>query len=140
MRGVLLIQLLLLGALLAFLVVFVRNRHGVKMQAGKRVGLVLFAALTVYAVVRPDDVTTVAQLLGVGRGADLLLYALAVAFVLAILNLYLRFRWIDRQLTDLARTLAIREAEIVNRERALLPPHDAVATTVTPERQPGPNP
>lgn len=115
-----LIQILLLAALLAALVLFVRRRHGVGMQAGKRMGLIAFAALNVYAVLRPDDVTWVANRLGVGRGTDLVLYALVAAFVFGMLNFYLRYREMDRRFTELARTLAIREAEIVNRERGLI--------------------
>lgn len=122
------IQILLLAAVLAALVLFVRRRHGVRMQAGKRMGLVVFAVLNVYAVLRPDDVTWVANRLGVGRGTDLVLYALVAAFVFGMLNFYLRFREMDRKFTELARTLAIREAEIVNRERHLfVEPVPAVA-------------
>jgi hypothetical protein len=126
------IQLVLLAAILGLLFIFVRNRHSVRMQAGKRVGLILFALVNVYAVLRPDDITVVAHWVGVGRGTDLLLYALVVAFLLGMLNFYLRFKGVDSQFTELARTLAIREAEIVNTERGLLPGKDAVATTVTP--------
>jgi hypothetical protein len=115
------IQLVLLAAILGLLFFFVRNKHSVRMQAGKRIGLVLFALLNVFAVLRPNDVTVVANWLGVGRGTDLLLYLLILAFLLGMLNYYLRFQGVDRRLTDLARALAVREAEIVNRERGLLP-------------------
>ncbi|WP_214365745.1 DUF2304 domain-containing protein [Pseudonocardia sp. H11422] len=125
------IQFLLLLAILGLIVLFVRNRHGVRMQAGKRIGLVLFALMNIYAVLRPDDLTAVAHSLGVGRGTDLLLYTLVVAFLLAMLNYYLRFQGVDRRLTELARTLAIREAEIVNRDRGLLSGPDAVSTAVS---------
>lgn len=124
-----LIQILLLAAVLATLVLFVRRRHGVQMQAVKRVGLLAFAILNVYAVLRPDDVTWVANRLGVGRGSDLVLYGLVAAFMFGMLNFYLRFREIDRRFTELARTLAIREAEIVNRERDL--PGTSVAVTTS---------
>lgn len=126
-----LIQILLLAAVLATLVLFVRRRHGVQMQAVKRVGLIAFAMLNVYAVLRPDDVTWVANLVGVGRGTDLVLYALVAAFMFGMLNFYLRFREIDRRFTELARTLAIREAEIVNRERELRGTSPAASTVST---------
>jgi hypothetical protein len=113
------VQIVLLAAVLAALVMFVRRRHGVHMQAGKRVGLIAFAALNVYAVLQPDRLTEVANRLGVGRGTDLVLYLLVVAFIFGMLNFYLRFREIDRRFTELTRTLAIREAEIVNAERHL---------------------
>ncbi|GEL16473.1 DUF2304 domain-containing protein [Pseudonocardia asaccharolytica] len=126
-----LIQILLLIVISGLLVVFVRSRHGVRMQAGKRIGLVLFALVNFYAILRPDDLTAVANWFGVGRGTDLLLYALVVVFLLAMLNTYLRFQGVERQLTELARTLAVREAEIVNRDRGLLSASDPVVTAVT---------
>lgn len=125
------IQTLLLLAVAGLLVLFVRNRHGVRVAAGKRVALVLFALVNVYAVVRPDDLTAVAQLLGVGRGTDLLLYALVVGFLSVTLNQYLRFQGVDHRITELARVIAVREAEIVNRDRGVLVGPDAIATVVT---------
>lgn len=122
------IQFILLAAVGLGFLLFVRRWHGVRMQAGKRIGLVSFAVLNIYAVLRPNDVTWVANRLGVGRGADLVLYVLVIAFMLGMLNFYLRFKTMDRRLTELARTIAIREAEIVNRERGLLAPHDVTVS------------
>ena len=122
------IQFILLAAVGLGFLLFVRRWHGVRMQAGKRIGLVAFAVLNIYAVLRPNDVTWVANRLGVGRGADLVLYVLVIAFMLGMLNFYLRFKTMDRRLTELARTIAIREAEIVNRERGLLAPHDVTVS------------
>jgi hypothetical protein len=48
------------------------------------------------------------------------LYALVVAFMAGMFSFYQRFRVVDRRYTELARTVAIREAELVNRERGLL--------------------
>jgi small membrane protein len=123
------IQLILLAVIAVALIMFVRRWYGVRMQAGKRIAFFAFLALNAWAVVRPNDVTWVANRLGVGRGADLVLYLLVAGFALATLNTYLRFRELDRRFTDLTRTLAIREAELVNRERGLLQPeheHPAV--------------
>lgn len=114
-----LIQFILVLAVLTILYVFVRSSHAVYVQASKRIGLVLFALANVYAVMRPDDLTAIARLLGVGRGTDLVLYALVVAFMAGMFSMYQRFRVVDRRYTELARTVAIREAELVNRERGL---------------------
>ncbi len=112
-----LIQVVLIIAVLVTLVVVIRGGHIAHVQAGKRIGLVLFAVLNIYAVLRPDDLTAVAHLLGVGRGTDLVLYGLVVAFMFGMVNFYLRFRHVDRRLTELARSAAIRDAEISNPER-----------------------
>ncbi|MDN5747905.1 MAG: DUF2304 domain-containing protein [Pseudonocardia sp.] len=114
-----LIQFLLVLAVLGVLFVFVRSSGAVYVQASKRIALVLFAAANIYAVMRPDDLTTLARMLGVGRGTDLVLYALVVAFMAGMFSFYQRFRIVDRRYTELARTVAIREAELVNRERGV---------------------
>jgi hypothetical protein len=114
-----LIQLILVLAVLTILYVFVRSSNAVYVQASKRIALVLFAMVNIYAVMWPDDVTAVAHVLGVGRGTDLVLYALVVAFMAAVFSMYQRFRVVDRRYTELARTVAIREAELINRERGL---------------------
>ena len=115
-----LIKLLLLLAVAGLLFGFVRSQHGVRLQAGKRLGFFVFLVVNAWAVLRPDDVTVVAQRLGVGRGADLVLYTLFVAFVFVVLHFYMRFRDLGERFTELARTVALREAELVNRERGLL--------------------
>jgi hypothetical protein len=114
-----LIQFVLVLAVLTILYVFVRRSHAIYVQASKRIALVLFALANVYAVMRPDDLTAIAHLLGVGRGTDLVLYALVVAFMAGMFSMYQRFRVVDRRYTELARTVAIREAELINRERGL---------------------
>jgi small membrane protein len=78
-------------------------------------------------VMRPNDLTAIAKFLGVGRGTDLVLYALVVAFMAGMFSMYQRFRVVDRRYTELARTVAIREAELINRERGL---HSAQVVSV----------
>lgn len=116
-----LIQILLVVAVVAVLFLFVRSSGAVYVQASKRIALVLFAIANIYAVMRPDDLTAIARVLGVGRGTDLVLYALVVAFMAGMFSFYQRFRVVDRRYTELARTVAIREAELVNRERGIVP-------------------
>ena len=62
------------------------------------------------AILRPDLTTLIASFLGIGRGADLILYLLCVAFLLAAFYLYNRFQKLDSHITDLVRQLAIKEA------------------------------
>jgi hypothetical protein len=116
------IQVALVAGVVVIAIFFVRGQHGVRIQASKRLAFFAFLVLNVYAVARPDDVTRVAKLFGVGRGADLMLYALVVAFVFAMLTIYMRIHDDERRVTQLARAVAIRDAEMLNRERGLLPP------------------
>ena len=131
-----LIQFVLVLAVLIILYVFVRSSNAVYVQASKRIALVLFALANVYAVMRPDDVSVIARFLGVGRGTDLVLYALVVAFMAGMFSMYQRFRVVDRRYTELARTVAIREAELINRERGLYPTQPVTVATGDGDRVP----
>ena len=52
----------------------------------------------------------IARLVGVGRGTDMVLYALVVAFLSFTVTTYLRFREFEVRYTRLARRLALDEA------------------------------
>jgi small membrane protein len=114
------VQILLVLAALGALVYFVRKQHNVRIRASKRIAFFMFIAANIYAVLRPDDITWIARHLGIGRGTDLVVYLLVVAFVFGMLNTYLRQREISDQLTHLARQLALQQAEQANRDRGLI--------------------
>lgn len=114
------IQLMLLAAIAGFLVLFIRSQHGVRMRASKRLAFFAFLLANAYAVIRPSDVTRIAQFVGVGRGTDLLLYLLIVTFVFVMINFYMQMKASERRVTDLARAIAVQQAEQLNRERGLL--------------------
>jgi hypothetical protein len=113
------VQILLVLAALGALFYFVRRAHNVGIRASKRIAFVAFIVVNIYAVLRPNDTTWIAQRIGIGRGTDLVVYLLVVAFVFGMLNTYLRQREISNHLTDLARTVALRDAELANRDRGL---------------------
>jgi len=75
------IQVLLITAVVTLLVYLLRSRTNAKAKAWVKLGYVLFVIAAVYAILRPDDTTVVANWLGVDRGTDLLFYALVIAFV-----------------------------------------------------------
>jgi hypothetical protein len=64
----------------------------------------------VLSVVFPNKLTWVANKVGVGRGADLLLYVLTVVFMLVTVVLFRRLAELEHKYVALARALAIREA------------------------------
>lgn len=119
--GIHIFQGLLLLGIAGFLVMFIRGQHSVRMQASKRLAFILFVLLNAAAVVWPDGTTRIAKLFGIGRGVDLLLYLLIVTFVFVVINFYLRIRESEQRVTELARAVAIRDAELLNRDRGLLP-------------------
>ena len=60
----------------------------------------------------PDLTQDAADLVGVGRGADLITYIAIVAVMFVLLHYYAKFVDVQRQLTQLTRELAILRAEV----------------------------
>jgi small membrane protein len=64
------------------------------------------------AVVFPDITQDAADLVGVGRGADLVTYMAIVAVLFVLLHYYTKFVELQRQVTELTRELAILRTEV----------------------------
>ena len=98
------IQLLLVTILLVLALVVVRQ-----MKVSKRVRLIVLFMLGTgaYLVWQPEHTNAVAQMLGVGRGADLLLYVWIVLTLSVILLLYLKIVEMNQMLTEIARRLTL---------------------------------
>lgn len=116
------IQIILISVALSLFAFFVRSSHSVRTQAFKRIAFVVFLILNLDAVLRPNDTTWLAHKVGVGRGADLLLYLLVVAFAFFSMNTFLRFRNLERRFTDLARSIALSSAQSPQERTAAQPP------------------
>ncbi len=67
-------------------------------------------ACAALAITFPQQVTQLAAVFGVRRGADLLTYLLALAFLITSFYFYSRYVRLQRQVTALVRHLAILEA------------------------------
>jgi hypothetical protein len=106
------IQVLLLVSIVALLVYLLSSRTNAKSRAWVKVGYVLFVLAAVYAILRPDDTTVVANWLGVDRGADLMEYALIIAFVFTTLSTYIRFKDLEVRYARLARAVALEGAQV----------------------------
>ena len=97
--------------IVAVLLVAVRllRSSGMRALAVRRVGLIVLAGFAVVTIILPDTWTAIAALVGIGRGTDLLLYALVVAFLSYTATSYVRFRQLESAYTRLARRLALDE-------------------------------
>ena len=69
--------------------------------------MAITAIAGIYFAWRPDDLSQIAHLMGVGRGADLVLYIWVVVSFLALVALMLRLRALREQITQLARHAAL---------------------------------
>ncbi|USQ77667.1 DUF2304 domain-containing protein [Ornithinimicrobium cryptoxanthini] len=104
------IKVILLVAIVGVTVLLTRSTAGASHQAVRRLLLVGFVVLAAMAVVFPPLLTQVARAVGVGRGADLLLYGLTITFLGYVAASYRRMRQLEAQNTILARELALRSA------------------------------
>lgn len=94
--------------------------RGSRHIAIRRLTMLLLFAIAVVAIVFPSATTAVANLIGIGRGADLLLYGLIIVFVGNSIIVQRRHRQLEEQITTLARREALLEAPDPN----ALYPHD----------------
>lgn len=106
-----LFQLVTLPLIAAMLIVSIRNL--VKVPA-RRLAALFWIGLwlaTFAAVMYPDATTRIARAIGIGRGADLLVYSAVLAFSAGFYVVSVRLRQLSREITVLTRELALREAE-----------------------------
>jgi len=106
------IKLLLIAALIGAAVMLLRGRRGPLRLLMRRSATLAAIAAGILAVLFPDVVTDIAQAVGVGRGTDLVLYALCVTFLFVTIALYLRMGEMHDQFVKLARQLALVEANL----------------------------
>ena len=107
---------ILVVAIVLWLVWFVARQKPTAISALKKVGILLLGIAMIVSVLLPDLTTRLANLLGIGRGADLLLYGLTATFVLYALTQYTRSQANRRLTFSLARRVALLDAR--NRDMA----------------------
>lgn len=107
------IQFLLIGAILILGLVVMRRTGADSHLAIRRILMILFVLAAILSVLFPQWLTWAASLIGVGRGTDLLLYALVLMFLTFVYTQYRRNNALQRQLTLLARKIALVEAQQV---------------------------
>jgi hypothetical protein len=73
------------------------------------------------AVLFPGLADDAAHLVGVGRGADLVIYLSVTAVMFVLIHYYTKFVTMQQQVTELTRELAILRSEL-ERSSALPPP------------------
>lgn len=106
-----LIQVILVATLAAALVLtWRRSRQG----ALSRLGAFLWSALWIAAavvVLRPEVASFFANLVGVGRGVDAVLYVSIIALFYLVFRIFLRLDKLDRDITLLVRKVSLAGRE-----------------------------
>jgi hypothetical protein len=106
------IQILLVVGLILTAVYLVRSSPSASHQAIRRILVILAVIVGIVAVIWPGLLSLIAHALGIGRGADLLLYGLVVVFLIEAVSNYKRSVTQARTTSALARELALTEARL----------------------------
>ena len=89
-----------------------KARKSASHRAIRRLFIIVALIAGFVAVIFPNYTNVVASYLGIGRGADLLLYAVVVFALFYVVHQYRRQLWQEKVTTDLARALTLAQAEI----------------------------
>lgn len=112
-----LIQIVLIAGFVLLLLKFLASPNSYQIKAWKKIIGIIFVFLAIFAVTFPETLNNIAHFFGVGRGADLLLYLLAFAFIFVVFNQYVASKQEQKRVVKLSRRLAILEAEVNNKDR-----------------------
>lgn len=137
--GITLIQVVLVAAILGVALLLNRTTADSRHQAIRRLLLLGFVIAAVISVAVPSVLSRLAAFVGVGRGTDLLLYALVIAFLSYIATSLRRTRQLTARITVLARELALAQARIEDGE-SRLPGADTSPRADAPSSTDGPAP
>jgi len=96
---------ILLGAILLYSWIEYRRSPAVALLT------VVVAGAGIYFVWVPEHSTQLAELVGIGRGVDLILYIWVCISLIVLLNLHLKLRTQTELITTLARKIAIADAQ-----------------------------
>jgi hypothetical protein len=105
------IKYLLVPALILAVYLSLRSRASLRGQARRKILAGLTVVVGVIAVIFPSSAQWAADLVGVKRGTDLLLYFLALVLVYLVGSTGVRFREQEARLVRLSRQVALAEAE-----------------------------
>lgn len=105
------IQIILIVGFAIPAIIILLPTKGARGLAVRRLTLLVVLLGGIVAIAFPGLPDAAARALGVGRGADLLLYGLIVVFIGYALSTSAHLRRVDRQISLLTRELAIVEAE-----------------------------
>ena len=103
------IQILLILAVVALMVVLLRS-YSSRTRALTKIATFFFAVFAVTVIVLPDWTTKIARLIGIGRGADLLLYGLSVVVLFMVVNQNLHQRREQQRFARAIRQITLLSA------------------------------
>jgi hypothetical protein len=111
------IQAILVAGFIFLFWRFLANPGSHQVHAWIKILTFLFTILAIIAVTFPDASNRLAHAVGVKTGANLLLYALTLAFIFVVINIYTRGKEEERRRTIIVRKIAILEAQLADKQK-----------------------
>jgi hypothetical protein len=108
------IKFILIATLLGILGYALTQRNKIP---GLSLAMSTICLVGIFFVLLPDTATEVANVLGVGRGTDLVVYFFIVLTLAIALNLHLKLRSAHEMATELARAIALLNSKAPNESR-----------------------
>ena len=105
-------QLILIGALALVSIYLLRAKRSPSQQAIRRLVILSVLGAGALAVLFPDYTTAVANVVGIGRGTDLVFYAFIVFALFYVVHQYRRQLWQEKMISNLARALTLTQADL----------------------------
>ncbi|UOQ89842.1 DUF2304 domain-containing protein [Agromyces endophyticus] len=124
------IQILLVVGVILIGLFLARPTAGDSHLALRRLFMAAFVVVAIASILFPQWLSWIANTIGVGRGADLMLYALILAFLVFVATTYRRNVQVNRRITLLARQIALTQAETEDARG------DSVAEGAAPDAEP----
>jgi len=103
------LKIVLIVAVLVTMAVFLRS-YSSRTRALTKILALVFVAFAVLAILFPDWTTNLANMIGVGRGADLVLYCLVVVVIFMVVNGNLHRRMDERRFAQVVRQISLMDA------------------------------
>ncbi len=107
--------ILITGVILIFLYYVLRLRNALL----DLLTIGVFSGLSIFFILFPHYTSSIAEWLGVGRGADLLFYICILFFLFVILKMFARIRRLEKDLTELVRQDAEAKAEFLTNQTSI---------------------
>ncbi|WP_297565738.1 DUF2304 domain-containing protein [uncultured Arcanobacterium sp.] len=101
------IKIILITSVLIAAFFLVRSTGNTKNVALRRLLLLIFVILAIFSILFPRITTLVANAIGIGRGTDLLLYLLIIAFLSYSVVMFRRLNILENRIVKLSRQLTI---------------------------------
>jgi hypothetical protein len=106
-----LIQIILVAAMALALVMTWRRALQEVIRVSEAIGWSLLWIAAAVVILLPSVTTRIAEIVGVGRGVDLVVYASVAGLFFLVFKLFIQHERLERKLTDLVRREALGNLE-----------------------------